>query len=80
MLPLHLKNFEIQQYYQNESRFKGVYSKDNLPNKIKDGAYNLDEYEDVDTHWISLYCKDIEIIYFDSATVENLKNLLDIKI
>ena len=80
MLPLHLKNFEIQQYYQNESRFKGAYSKDNLPNKIKDGAYNLDEYEDVGTHWISLYCKDIEIIYFDSVRVENLKNLLDIKI
>ena len=32
-------------YYQNEHRFNGVYSKDNLPDKIKDGAYikNLDE-------------------------------------
>ena len=39
-----LTNFEIQKYYQNESRFNGVYSRDNLPNKIKDGAYviNLD--------------------------------------
>ena len=33
-----LTNFEIQKYYQNESKFNGVYSKNNLP-KIKDGAY-----------------------------------------
>ena len=25
-------NFEIQEYYQNESRFNGVFSRDNLPN------------------------------------------------
>ena len=33
-------------YYQNEPRFNGVYSRDNLPDKIKDGAYviNLDGY------------------------------------
>ena len=38
--------FEIQKYYQNEPSFNGVYSRDNLPYKIKDGAYiiNLDEY------------------------------------
>ena len=34
-----LTNFEIQKYYQNELKFNGVYSRDNLPNKIKDGAY-----------------------------------------
>ena len=34
-------------YYENESTFNGVYSRDNLFNKIKDGAYliNLDEYQ-----------------------------------
>ena len=39
-----MTNFEIQKYYQNESRFNGVYSRDNLPN-IKDGVYviNFDE-------------------------------------
>ena len=45
LMPPHLlTNFEIQKYYQNEPRFNGVYSIDNLP-KIKDGAYviNLDE-------------------------------------
>ena len=39
-----------------------------------DGAYviNLDEYADVGTHWIALYCRDIEITYFDSFGVENV--------
>ena len=32
-----LTSFEIQKYYQNEPRFNGVYSRDNLPNKKKDG-------------------------------------------
>ena len=46
------KNFEIMKYYENESRFNGVYSRDNLPNKIKDWAYviNLDEYSDIGTY------------------------------
>ena len=30
-------NFEIQTYYQNEPKFNGVYSRNNLP-KIKDGS------------------------------------------
>ena len=35
--------------YQNEPIFNGVFSRNNLPLKIKDGAYviNLDEYADV---------------------------------
>ena len=35
MPPHPLRNFEIQKYYQNESRFNGVYSRNNLP-KIKE--------------------------------------------
>ena len=31
-----ITNFEIQKYYQNEPRFNGVYSRNNLPKKIKD--------------------------------------------
>ena len=52
MPPHPSTKFEIQKYYQNyaqqslknETRFNGVYSRDNLPDKIKDGAYviNLD--------------------------------------
>ena len=47
LIPPHpLTNFEIQKYYENKSRFNGVYSRNNLPKKIKDGAYviNLDEF------------------------------------
>ena len=74
LMPPHpLTNFEIQKYYQNESRFKGVFSRDNLPKKIKDAAYviNLDEYGDVGTHWISLFCNGSEIVYFNSFGVEH---------
>ena len=42
--------------------------------KIKDGAYiiNLDEYADVGTYWIALFCKKSEIAYFDSFSVEHV--------
>ena len=53
LIPPHpLTNFEIQKYYHNKPRFNGVYSRNNLPKKIKNGAYvtNLDEYADVGTH------------------------------
>ena len=53
LIPPHLlRNFEIQMYYQHEPRFNGFCSRDNLPDKIKDGAYviNLDEYSDIGTH------------------------------
>ena len=75
LIPPHpLTNFEIQKYYQNEPRFNGVYSRTNLPTKIKDGAYviNLDEYEDVGTHWTTLFCKRSKIVYFDSFGVEHV--------
>ena len=65
---------EIIKYYENESRFNGVYSRDNLPNKIKDGAYviNLDEYSDIGTHWIALYVKSNDITNFDIFGVEHI--------
>ena len=34
LMPLHpLANFEIQKHYQNEPRFNGVFSRNNLPKK-----------------------------------------------
>ena len=74
MLPHLLTNFEIMKYYENEPKFNGAYSRDNLPNKIKDGAYviNLDEYSDIGTHWIALYLKNNDITYFDSFGVEHI--------
>ena len=54
MPPQPLTNFELEKYYQNEPRFNGFYSRNNLPKKIKGGVYvmSLDEYTDVST----LYC------------------------
>ena len=75
LLPPHrLINFEIQKYCENEPRLNVVFSKNNLPKKIKDGAYviNLDEYADVGTHWIALFCNRNETVYFGSFGVEHI--------
>ena len=75
MIPPHpFTNFEIQTYYQNEPRFNGVFSRDNLPNAIKNGAYiiNLYEYHDIGTHWVALYVNSKTITYFDSFGVEHI--------
>ena len=64
----------MQEYYEDEPRFNGVYSRDNLPKAIKNEAnvINLDEYAAVGTHWIALYVKDNEITYFDSFGIEHV--------
>ena len=61
-------------YYENESRFSGVYSRDNLPSKIRDGAnvINLDEYSHIGTPWIAWYVKNNDITSFDSFGVEHI--------
>ena len=84
-LPPHpLTNFEIQEYYQNEPRFNGVFSRDNMPNNnirpkglrstVKNGAYviNLDEYHDIGTHWVALHVNNKTATYFDSFGVEHI--------
>ena len=50
------------------------YSRDNLPDKIKDGSYviNLDEYSDIGSHWIALYVNNKTVTYFDSFGVEHI--------
>ena len=55
----------MQEYYQNEPRFNGVFSRYNLPNTIKNGAYviNLDEYCDIGTPWVSFYVNNKTITY-----------------
>ena len=85
MPPNPLTNFKIQKYYQNEHKFNGVFSRDNLPNKIKDGAYviTLDKYPDIGTHWIYLNVKNSDITYFDTFGFEHIpqvKNSLAVKI
>ena len=74
MPPHPLTNFEIQKYYKNESKFDGVYSRDNLPDKIKDVEYiiNLDEYSDIGTHWVALYVNNNVVTYFNSFGIEHI--------
>ena len=75
LLPFHpLTNIEISEYYKNEPRPNGVYSRNNLPNKVKKEAYviNLDEYENTGTHWVSLFVKPKYTVYFDSFGVEHI--------
>ena len=73
MPPHHLTNFEIQKNYQNELKFNGAYSRNNL-SKIKDGAFmiNLDEYELIGTLSSALYVNDNNVTYFDSFGVEHI--------
>ena len=77
-----LTNFELQKYYQNESRFNEVYSRDNLL-RTTDGAYiiNLDEFSEIETHQIALYVQNNNVTYFDSFGVfqKKLKHLSVIK-
>ena len=81
LIPPHpLTNFEIQKYYKNESKFNGVYSRDNLPERssteIKDGAYiiNLHEHFDIGTHLVALWINNNNnnLTYFDSFGVEDI--------
>ena len=77
MPPHPLTSFKIQKYYQNEPKFNGVYSKNNLP-KIKDGAYVINLDKSKSTHWIALYVNgnnrraSYDAIYFDSFRVEHI--------
>ena len=74
MTPHPLTNFEIEAYYQNEPRFISVYRRDNLPDKIKDGAYviNPGKYSDIGTSWIALYVNNKTVTYFDSFEIEQI--------
>ena len=73
MPPHPLTNFVRQQYHENEPKFNGIYSRNNL-SKIKHQAYiiNLDEYESIGTHWIALYANTKNVTYFDSFGVEHI--------
>ena len=73
MPPHPLTNFKIQKYYQNEQRFNGVCSRDNLQ-KIKDEVYiiNLDEDSDTGSYWVALYVSNNNVTYFDSFGIERI--------
>ena len=72
--PHPLTNFEIQNYYQNKPKSNGVYSRDNLPDKIKDGAYviHVDDYSDTESHWIALYALHENVTFSDCVGTEQI--------
>ena len=72
MPPYRLTNFQIKKSYQNEPKFNGAYSRNNLP-KIKDGVcvINLDEFKSIGTS-IALYVNAEKVTYFDSFGVEHI--------
>ena len=69
-----LINFELEAYYQNEPRFNGVFSRDNLPNKMRGGAYiiTLGKYSDIRTHWVPLYVSNETLTYCNCFGVEHI--------
>ena len=73
MPPHPLTNFEIQKYYENEPRFSGVDSRNNL-SKITEGAHiiNRDGYKSLETHRIALYLNDNNVTCFDNFGVEHI--------
>ena len=74
ILPHPQTNFEIEKYYQNKPRFDSFYSRDNIPDTIKDEAYviNLDEYSDTGSPWIALYVLNNNVTYFNGFGVEQI--------
>ena len=51
-----------------------MYSRNNLPSKIKKRVYviNLDEYVNTGTHWVALFVKPKYTVYFDSFGIEHI--------
>ena len=82
MPPHLLTNFERQKYYKNEPRFNGVFSRNNLSEKIKDRVFilNLEKYPDVDAHWFASFCKKLKqfvlIVLVKKHIPEEIKELI----
>ena len=68
-----LTEFEVQEYYQHEPKFNGLYSKNKLT-KIKGWSIynNIDAFKSIATHWIALYVNGNTVIYFDSFGGEHI--------
>ena len=64
MPPHPLTNFEILKYNENQARFNGAYSRDNLPNKMSIQILVLT--------WVALNVKNNDITYFDSFGLEHI--------
>ena len=68
LVPLHLlSNIEITKYFNNDLRFNGVFSRNNL-SRIKDGVYviNLDDKKIKGRHCVKLFIDRNTAVYFHS--------------
>ena len=68
----------MQKYYQNKPRFNGVYSSDNLPKTIKNGAYEIILDADAWTHWIALYVLSKDVFFLAVLELNTLLKKLKI--
>ena len=66
-----LSNIKITNYFNDEPRFNGVFSRNNLP-RIKDGAHvtNLDDEKSKVTQWFSLFSDINTAVFVDFFEAE----------
>ena len=50
--------------------FNGGFSRNNLPKLKRARVINLDHSKNTGTHWVVIFAKEDEVIYFDSFGVE----------
>ena len=76
-----LKHQKVLKYYENDCRFNGVFSRDNLL-RIKHGAYvaNLDYKQSKGTRWVSLFIGRSKVMYLNSFETEYILQQVLIKI
>ena len=72
MLSYPLTDFEIQIYYQNESKVNGVYSRNNLSQMDEMYVINLDKYESIGIHWIALHLNAANVTWLNSFRVKHI--------
>ena len=64
-----LSNFDLMEWVKklNLKHFRGIFSRDNLPQKIKKeiGIINLDDMQGPGTHWVCYRNVDSVVEYFD---------------
>ena len=66
-----MTNYEIQEYFKDEKRFNGVFSRNNLPNIKKEHISLIyTTVKNTGTHWVVNFVEKDEVIYFDSFGVE----------
>ena len=64
-------SFEVQNHYQNEPKFEGVYLRNSSP-KIKDGTHviNLDVHKTIGAHCMAMSMNGGNVTYFESFWVK----------